>query len=113
MTRLIGVAGSIINIDQVVTVTYDGQGAATIVYRTGQTQKWSNGEIVRRALAPWLARPGDQDTVALLRRHLTEAKAQALRADDKIGTFERARMTAQLQYRQQAAAWVRSLLGED
>jgi hypothetical protein len=112
MSTLINIGGAVVDKDQILSVTYIG-GKARIAYRTGHTQDWTHGEVVRRALAPWLARPDDADTIATLRPWLVTQTAQALRADDKLGPLQRARGATQTHYRQRAEAWVRTLLGEE
>ena len=112
MSTLIAIGATIVDKDQILTVDYrDGKAAVTL--RNGQTWTWANEVPVRRALDPWLATTGDEGTIALLRRLLVEQRAQAIRADDKIGLFHRARIATQGHYRAQAESWVRQQLGED
>lgn len=111
MSTLIEVSGQILDKDQIETAIYD-TGKATVVLRSGRQWVFHDPQALRRALAPWLERPDDATSLARLRRLLVEQRAQAIRAEERLGPFVRARLTKQMRHRKEAEAWVREQLGE-
>jgi hypothetical protein len=109
VATLIQIGALTLDKDRIESVDYR-DGKAAIRLHGGQVWTFPDPGAVRRALLPWMAAQDGER--ARLRALLVEAKAQALRADQRLGAFAQARGESQRYYREAAEAWVAGQLGE-